>query len=132
MRLILLDTNFWLMPFENGLDLIGQLERLSEDAPFEIGVPTSVKAELDAMASSPPSARRSRSARSALRVMDSMLKSGKAKLLPSSGPADGSLITLALQTGAWVGTNDRALRYRLKAKKVKVILLRDDHVLAAV
>lgn len=132
MRLILLDTNFWLMPFELGVDVLSQLERLSEDAPFEIGLPQSIKAELDAMASSPAGRKRTRAARSALRAIEQLLASGKVKLLASSGPADGSLITLALQTGAWVATNDRALRLRLKAKKIKVILLRDDHVLAIV
>ena len=132
MRLILLDTNFWLMPFENGVDILSQLERLSEDSPFVIGLPQSIKAELDSMASSPLGRKRTRAARAACRVVEQLMGMGKVKLLASSGPADGSLITLALQTGAWVATNDRALRLRLKAKKIRVIILRDDHVLAIV
>ncbi len=132
MRTILLDTNFWLMPFENGMDILSQIERLSEDSPFEIGLPQSIKAELDAMASSPLNRKRTRAARSAIRVIEQLIGEGKIKLLASSGPADGSLITLALQTGAWVATNDRALRLRLKAKKIRVIILRDDRMLAIV
>ncbi len=132
MRLILLDTNFWLMPFENGVDIFSQLDRLSEDSPYEIGLPNSVKSELDAMAASPLNRKRTRAARSASRVIEQLMKEGKVKLLASTGPADGSLITLALQTGAWVATNDRELRLRLKAKKIKVVILRDDHMLAFV
>lgn len=132
MRLILLDTNFWLMPFESGVDVLSQLERLSEDAAFEIGIPQPVKYELDAMASNPPSRKRTRAARSAVRVMEQLLQNGKARVISCSGPADGSLITLALQTGAWVATNDRALRLRLRAKKVRVIILRDDRMLSFV
>ena len=132
MRLILLDTNFWLMPFESGVDILTQLERLSDDAAYQIGLPQSIKAELDSMASSPASRKRTRAARSAVRVVEQLMGEGKVKLLASCGPADGSLITLALQTGAWVATNHRALRLRLRAKKVRVIVMRDDRMLSFV
>lgn len=129
MRTIFIDTNFWLLPFEKGLDVLGQLERLSEDEPFVIGISSSVKDELEAMARGPANAKRTRPAKAALRVMEQMLANGKARLFPYDGPADGSLITLALQNRAWVATNDRALKIRLKEKKLKVILLRDEHKL---
>ena len=129
MRTILIDTNFWLLPFETGLDVLPQLERLSEDEPFVVGVSGAVKNELEAMARGPANAKRTRPAKAALRVITQMLADGRAVLLPYNGPADGSLITLALQRNAWVLTNDRALKLRLKEKKIKVVLLRDEHKL---
>ena len=129
MRTILIDTNFWLLPFETGLDVLPQLERLSEDEPFVAGVSEAVKNELEAMARGPANSKRARPAKAALRVIEQMLRSGKARLFPYNGPADGSLITLALQNSAWVATNDRALKIRLKEKKIKVVLLRDKHKL---
>ncbi len=129
MRTILIDTNFWLLPFETGLDVLPQLERLSEDEPFVIGIAQPVKNELEAMARGPANGKRVRPAKAALRIIEQMLLDGRAKLFPYNGPADGSLITLALQNSAWVATNDRALKIRLKEKKIKVVLLRDEHKL---
>ena len=129
MRTILIDTNFWLLPFEKGLDVLAQLERLSEDAPWQAGISVPVKNELEAMARGPTNAKRTRPARAALRVIEQLVSKGRARLLPYDGPADGSLITLALQNNAWVATNDRALKARLKEKKIKVVVLRDEHKL---
>ncbi|VVB56792.1 Uncharacterised protein [uncultured archaeon] len=129
MRTILIDTNFWLLPFEKGLNVLEQLDRLSEDEPWQAGISSSVKDELEAMARGPANGRRVRPAKAALRAIEQLLASGRARLLPYNGPADGSLITLALQTNAWVATNDRALKARLKEKKIKVVVLRDEHKL---
>ena len=129
MRTIFIDTNFWLLPFEKGLNVLQQLELLSEDEPILYGVPVPVKSELEAMARGPAGGKRTRPARAALRVIEQFVASGKARLFPYDGPADGSLITLALQNNAWVATNDRALKFRLKEKKIKVVLLRDEHKL---
>jgi len=129
MRIVFVDTNFWLLPFEKGLDVLGQLERLSEDEPIVYGISVPVKSELEAMARGPVNAKRTRPAKAALRVIEQMVSSARARLFPYDGPADGSLITLALQNNAWVATNDRALKFRLKEKKIKVVLLRDEHKL---
>ena len=129
MRIILIDTNFWLMPFELGIDVLSQLESLSEDSPWMAGVPVPVQNELEAMARGPAKAKRTRPARAALRVIEQMVAKGRAKSFPYDGPADGSLITLALQNNAWVATNDRSLKHRLKDKKIKVVVLRDEHKL---
>ncbi len=129
-RLVLLDTNLWLLPFEQGLDVLGQLGRLCEDEPFVIGIAVPVRLELEAMARGPASGRRVRPAKAALRVMEQLLSNNQARLLAYDGPADGSLITLALQNNAWVATMDRALKFRLKEKKIKTIILRDAHLLA--
>jgi rRNA-processing protein FCF1 len=129
MLTILIDTNFWLLPFEKGLDIFSQLDRLADTEPFVIGVPTPVLRELEAMALGPRSSKKMRASNAALRIIRQMLSDGRAKLLEYNGPADGSLITLALQHNAWVLTNDRALKRRLKEKKIKVVILRDGHKL---
>ena len=129
MRTIFIDTNFWLLPFERGLDVLGLLERMAETEPLLYGIAVPVQSELEAMARGPAGGKRTRPAKAALRVIEQLLASGKAKLFPYDGPADGSLITLALQNNAWVATNDRALKFRLKEKKIKVVLLRDEHKL---
>ncbi len=127
MRQIILDTNFWLLPFEKGLDVFGQIERLSEDEPYTLVATSSVLAELEAMSNSKVKRKNVLAARGALRAIRNWRASGKVSVAQTDGPADGTIITLALQTGAWVATNDRALRMRLHGKRIKVLLLRDEH-----
>ena len=129
MRFILIDTNFWLLPFEKGLDVLSLIERMSDDEPLTYGITQPVLNELEAMARGPLNGKRTRPAKAALRAIEQLVTKGKAVIFPYEGPADGSLITVALQKNAWVATNDRALKFRLKDKKIKVVSLRDEHKL---
>lgn len=129
MRPILIDTNFWLLPFEKRVDWLGQLDGLCEDEPFRLLVPKPVQDELRMMAGQEAKRKNTRAARGALAAIDRLKKAGRLEICDIAGPADGSLITLALQTGAWVATNDRQLRERLREKKIRQVVLQDEHKL---
>jgi rRNA-processing protein FCF1 len=131
MRKIIIDTSFWLMPFERKIDLFAQLDRLLEE-PYEVIVPQAVLDELGLMARG--RMRRAVAARGALRVIEN--KIGKEGHLPhitlssEKGKADGAIITTALQhEGCYVATNDYILRKRLREKKVNSITLLDGNKL---
>ena len=126
-RAVIIDTNFWLLPFEKRINILGQLERMAEYAPLHIIVPVPVHNELKAMAG-----RRTKkriAAKSALAVIERLVGEKKAQLYEINGSADGAIITSALQTKGWVATNDRQLRMRLGQKKIRTIVLRDEHTL---
>ncbi|MFH0927315.1 MAG: hypothetical protein V1822_01925 [Candidatus Micrarchaeota archaeon] len=128
MQPIILDTNFWLMPYEYRVDLLGGLENMVEYSPFAILVPTPVLNELKMMAGE--KGKRAVAAKSAIALMKSLIEKKKAKMVEGeNGKADGAIITLALQTGAWVATNDRLLRFRLKEKGIKTVILKDKHAI---
>lgn len=122
---VILDTNFWLLPFENRVDVMGALDRLIEAEPFRLLLPTPVLHELKAMAGAAPNLKNTRAAKGALRAIDALREKGKLSDHPIDGPADGAIITAALQAHAWVATNDKALRQRLRDKRIRVIFLRD-------
>ncbi len=123
MRSIIIDTSFWLLPFERKVDIFEQMERLLEE-PFVAVVPAPVLSELGAMARGV--GRRAIAARGALSLIEK--KKGKwLEIDPQRGAADGVIITVALQRGAIVATTDSGLRRRLNGKKVNCITLRDLH-----
>ena len=124
---IILDTNFWLMPFEYRVDIISGLENLFEYAPFLILVPSAVLDELKMMAGE--KGKRAVAAKSAMNLVNDLIEKKKAELVVERGKADGIIITLALQRGAWVATNDTPLRFRLKDKEIKTVILKDKHVI---
>ncbi|GEM_PF-197803 len=130
MRKIIIDTNFWLLPFERKIDLFAQLDRLLEE-PYEVIVPQAVLDELKYMTRMKN--KRAVAARGALRVIES--KIGKKEGMPpfislssEKGRADGAIITTALQNeGCVVATNDYVLRKRLREKKIRSITLLDGN-----
>lgn len=109
-RLVLLDANALLMPFQFGLHLDAELRRLLGDV--DVRVPDPVLRELEALAGS------DRDARSALR-----LARGYAAM-EGHGSADDALLDLATSRAGVVVTNDAALRERLRAARVPVAFLR--------
>ncbi len=129
MRQVIIDTNFWLLPFERRVNLTEQLDRLLEADPYQVVVPSAVLNELKTMAGGNPAAKNTRAARAAIAVIERMQKKGQLLVVERDGPADGIIIGLALELGATVATNDRPLKNRLKEKKIAVILLRDKHIL---
>lgn len=132
MRKVIIDTNFWLLPFEKKVDLFAQLERLL-DEPYSVVVPEAVMVELQLMARH--KSRRAVAARGALRVIEARMSKREGapphiELSPEKGRADGAILTTALQNeGSFVATNDYVLRKRLKAKKVRTICLQNGNVI---
>ena len=109
-RLVLLDANALLMPFQFKINLNVELERLLGD--LEVAVPTPVLAELEALR------HRDRDARSALMLARSF------RAIEGHGSADDALLDLALAHRAAVVTNDAALLARLREARVPVVYLR--------
>ena len=124
---VILDTNFWLIPYEHRVDIVSGLENLFEYKPFVILLPTPVLDELKMMAGE--KGKRAVAAKSAMNLVNDLIEKKKAELVVERGKADGIIITLALQRGAWVATNDKPLRFRLKDKEIKTVILKDKHVI---
>ena len=107
MPLVLLDTNALLMPFQMGLDVEGEVERVM--GRCRIAVPQVVLAELEAMSGS---------------VRDAPAAQAFAQRFPvepTEGRGDDAIVDLAMRTGAVVVTGDRALIERLRAEGYKVL-----------
>ena len=122
---VILDTNFWLIPYEHRVDIVSGLENLFEYKPFVILLPTPVLDELKMMAGE--KGKNSIPAKSALALIEKLAEQGKVEHVKDKGKADVIIITLALQRGAWIATNDKALRFRLKDRGIKTVILKDKH-----
>ena len=116
-RLVLLDANALLMPFQFRVHLDAELERLLGSA--DIAVPRPVLAELEFLAEE------DRTARAALRL------ASKYRTIEASGSADDALLDLAKAYGAAVVTLDQPLLDRLQAAGVPRIFLRSRNHLVA-
>ncbi|MFQ5909618.1 MAG: PIN domain-containing protein [Thermoplasmata archaeon] len=110
MRRVILDTNALLMPFQFGLNLDLELERLL--GSHEVLVPRPVLEELSALAS------KSGIARKALRLAK------KYTMIESQGKADEVLIELARSRKAIVVSNDRSVISSLRKESLAYIRLR--------
>lgn len=114
---VVLDTNFLLVPYQFGLDIFIEIERILE-VPHEFIVPSGVVAELEGLGKG--KGKEGAAARFALKL----LGAHKCTSVESAGNVDGWILEYAPSEGALVATNDRSLRNRLKKRGVKVISLR--------
>lgn len=117
---VLLDTNFLLVPFQFGIDIFAELERLL-DVEYEVLVPTPVVRELEQL--SKVGGREARDARSALELVKGL------KVLEMGGDADTALLASA-SGGTVICTNDKLLRERVRQKRAPVIHMRQRKYLA--
>lgn len=127
MRKIIIDTNFWLLPFERGIDFVSQIERMCDDEPYLLVVPKPVLDELKMMAGEEVKKKNTRAAKGALVAIEWLKKNNQLEIADITGQADGAIITLSLRLHAWVATNDRKLRDRLAVKGIKNLVLKDGH-----
>jgi len=111
--LVLLDTSALLLPFEQGLDLEGEVAR--ELGGCRLAVPEAALAELRALA------RDSRDAKAALKL------AGRYEVVPTEGRGDDAILALAVRERAVVVTADRALMARLADAGVRVLRPRERH-----
>ena len=116
-RLVLLDANALLMPFQFPVNLETELRRLLGQA--EIAVPRPVLIELELLAE------RDRNAQAAFRL------ARRYPVLEAQGPADDALLDLAAAKRAVVVTNDQPLLERLKAAGIPRVFLRSRNHLVA-
>ena len=116
-RLVLLDANALLMPFQFQVHLDAELRRILGDV--DVAVPTPVLAELDLLAD------HDRDARAAQRLAKNY------RVVEGHGSADDALLDLAADRHAVVVTNDQLLLDRLQAAGIPRVFLRSRNHLVA-
>ena len=109
-RIVVLDANALMMPFQFNINLDLELERLL--GPCEVLVPSSVIRELEGMQ------RREKHAKAALALAE------KYEEIETSGRGDQGVIDAASSEGGVVVTNDKELIRALKDAGMPVIRMR--------
>ncbi|MBQ6547848.1 MAG: twitching motility protein PilT [Candidatus Methanomethylophilaceae archaeon] len=108
MQTVVLDTNALLMPFEMKMNLTLSVERLLGEVEFI--VPGPLIGELKHL--------ENKYANAALQL------ARKYEIVPTEATGDNSVIELALMRNAFVLTNDKILRGRLRKLGISLIYLR--------
>ena len=116
-RIVFLDANALLMPFQFRMNLEMELRRLLGET--DVAIPTPVLTELEVLAS------KDRDAQAALRL------ARRYREIEASGSADEALLDLALAHHGVVVTNDQPLLNRLRAQGIPRIFLRSRSHLVA-
>jgi uncharacterized protein len=120
---VILDTNALMVPEQFGVDIFSELLRLGYAKWL---VPASVLGELRSLAIRANKGKDKIAARVALGMAEGCEAVGV-----DNYNADQAIIDLALETGAAVFTNDKALKKRLFSKGITVIYLRQGQYLEA-
>lgn len=116
-RVIIIDTNFFLIPHQFGLDIISELKYLL-DYYGDFVTSSSITRELKAIGKG--KGKNGAAARFALKLIEK----NKIKIIESEGNADAWLINYAKNNKAIVCTNDIYLKHALKNLGVKIISLK--------
>lgn len=118
MKCILIDTNFFLAPFQLGVNIFSEFERIMNE-PFELMTISSVKAELEKLVKSGKGQDRS-SAQLATQIARNI------PVVEVAGRGDDAIITYAKNNkDVMVATNDAGLRKALKGIGVRTIFVRN-------
>ncbi|MEM1689560.1 MAG: hypothetical protein QXU01_03475 [Candidatus Hadarchaeales archaeon] len=112
---VVADTSFLMIPGMYGVNIIDELERVTE-GKFVLLVPTAVVGELERIAE-----KKSAKERAAARIALEIVKKW-GKVIKADGPADEVIIKLAAKRA--VGTGDRELRKKLRRMGIPTIFLR--------
>lgn len=124
--LVILDTNFLLVPGQFGVDVIGELHRIL-DVKFEIGIPDVVRQELEVIE------RKSRGRDLiAIRMAKSIIERFGTIKVGRYGekPTDELILEFALKTpNVIVCTNDKGLKKKLRERGIPVVYLRQRKIL---
>ena len=114
---VVLDTNFLLVPYQFGIDVFVEIERVLQ-VPHEFIIPSGVIGEVERLGKGKGKEG------AAARFAAKLLGKNKCTVVPSEGNVDNWIFEYALKEEVVVATNDRLLRNRLKKRRVKVISLR--------
>ena len=127
--IILLDTNFLLLPFQRRIDIFEEIERLI-GGHVQFVVLSQIKSELERLAST-GSLHERKDATSSLQLVQRHCRIADETMTGTTGlDADKALIHFAKKSGAVVATNDRILRHALVEQGCKAIFLRKLAILA--
>lgn len=114
--LVILDTNFLMIPEEHGVDIFKEIKRIL-DKKYELIVPETVVKELKILKEE-GNASEIKSAKIGLEL------SKKARKIKSRKEGDEEILRLAKEKKCIVGTNDLRLKKRLRELGTPVIYLR--------
>jgi len=118
MKKILIDTNFFLAPFQIGVNILSEFDRIMNE-PFEIMTIQQVKEELENLAENGKGDDKL-SAKLGLQLAENI------KVEECTGQGDDAIILFATtRKNTIVATNDSALRKKLRAEKVRTIFVRN-------
>jgi hypothetical protein len=120
---VILDTNALMVPEQFNVDIFSELLRLGYATWL---VPAAVLGELRSLTTRADKGRDKIAARVALGLAESCNLVGE-----DNFDADKAIEVLALETGAAVFTNDKALKKRLSSKGITLIYLRQGRYLEA-
>lgn len=127
MEKIILDTNFLLLPAQFGLDIFTELENLA-DFRYKLYVLEKSITELKKIAEE-QKGKVKRDVKLALSMIEQKIRQDEIIMIDTSG--DGRLVDdiIVSLEGYIVATQDIGLQKRLKAKKVKIISMRQKKYL---
>lgn len=118
-KIVVVDTNFLLIPYQFKIDIISELEYLIEGG-YDLIIPTGVKMELEKIAKG--KGRNALGARLALKILDTNKKN--IQLISSEGHVDDWILNFANHRRAIVCTNDKKLRLLSKKAKLRTITMK--------
>jgi len=118
-RVVIIDTNFLLVPFQFRIDLFSELEYLIEMSHSYVISSGSI-AELKKIAEK--NGKNAIAARLALKMVEA--NSNRIEIVRSTKHVDDWIVEYAEKRGAIVCTNDKGLRKRLKNADIKIIALK--------
>ncbi len=114
--IVLLDTNFLLLPHQHGVDVFSEIERLVPEK-HEVATLSTVVGELEELTGPSKDG-------VAANVALQLLREKGVVVLPAEGGVDESIVEKAGGGGVLVGTNDRELKSQLRSKGVELLVLR--------
>lgn len=109
--MLVVDTNALLLPFRDGTDIRGEIERLLGDVPWI--VPSSVQDELTLLADG--NGKDARAAKGALRLTADMQRE------PTALPGDDGVLDVAARVDGVVFTDDKRLLAETKRRGLRAI-----------
>ena len=118
-RAVIIDTNFFLIPYQFKVDILTELERLIE-IHHAFVITSNTLNELDTIAEN--TGKKGAAAKLALKIISA--NRARIEVVASNKPVDRWIFEYAGKHGAIVCTNDKELKKKLKENGIKVISLR--------
>lgn len=121
-KIVIIDTNFLLIPFQFKIDIFSELHYLIE-TNFTPAIPSGVVEELKKL--SKGKGKEGMAARFAMKILEIYSKNKKIKTIPSEGLVDDWILKKVKSKGDFiVCTNDAELRTKLKKARIPVITMK--------
>lgn len=118
-KTVIIDTNILLVPFQFKVDIIADLQYLI-DKPHKYVISSRTLNELKKIGEK--IGKDGMAARVALKTVES--NKLNFEIIENTMPVDSWILKYAIETNAYVCTNDSALRMKLKSKRIRVISLK--------